>query len=137
MNYLINEYYQSNTPKIIEWYICRDSVRVIVLYNWHILWQKLCKSIKCINLSIAQQNEVIPWYTKTNMDIYKQFYNEYVCFPYPFYVIYWLIKIYYTFSFLIFSHLLNYVERKKNKLVYVLGRKNNIILLQLYTIEST
>ena len=41
------------------------------------------KSIKCINFLVAQHNEVTPWYTKTNMNMYKQFYHEYVCFPLP------------------------------------------------------
>ena len=41
------------------------------------------KIIKCINFLVAQQNEVIPWYAKKNMDMYKQFYHEYICFSLP------------------------------------------------------
>ena len=33
--------------------------------------------VKCINVLVTQHNEVIPWYIKTNMDMYKQFYHEY------------------------------------------------------------
>ena len=33
--------------------------------------------VKCINVLVTQPNEVIPWYIKTKMDMYKQFYHEY------------------------------------------------------------
>ena len=34
------------------------------------------KSIKCINLWIAQQNELVLWYENTIMSMYKQFYHD-------------------------------------------------------------
>ena len=46
------------------------------------------KSIKCINFSVEQHNEVIPWYTKTNMVMINNYIMNTFAFPYLFYVSY-------------------------------------------------
>ena len=50
------------------------------------------KIIRCINFLVAQHNEVIPWYAKTNMDMYNNFIINTFAFCYLFYVIHWLSK---------------------------------------------
>ena len=76
---------------------------------------------KVEDLGEIKQGTVVAW--NINNYIMKTF-----AFPYPFYVIYWLTNVNYTFSFLSFSHFLNCMERK-NRNQYMFWGENFFVIV--------